>query len=142
MKTLIFKALAPYLTALMIVFAFFVFIRGHNDPGGGFIGGLIMVSALAIHGLAYDVSATKRALLIPPLNIAAFGVLCALFSGLPSVFMNVPFLTGFWAKMHFPGFNMTLATPFLFDLGVFLVVTGAVGMIGLSLESEREKTPS
>ena len=55
MSTLIFRTIAPYLTSLMVLFSVFVLLRGHNEPGGGFIGGLIAVSALAIYGIAFGV---------------------------------------------------------------------------------------
>ena len=52
MRTLILRTAAPYLTSLMLLFSIFVLLRGHNEPGGGFIGGLIAVSAFAIQGIA------------------------------------------------------------------------------------------
>jgi multisubunit Na+/H+ antiporter MnhB subunit len=55
MNTLIFRTIAPVLTALMLLFSVFVLLRGHNEPGGGFIGGLIAASALAIFGIARGV---------------------------------------------------------------------------------------
>ena len=48
MRTLIFRSLAPFLSSLMLLFSVFVLLRGHNQPGGGFIGGLIAASAFAI----------------------------------------------------------------------------------------------
>lgn len=134
MQTLIFRALAPYLTALIMVFAVFVFLRGHNQPGGGFIGGLIAASSLAIYGLAYDVRSIRRALVVSPIALAAFGLLLALLSGIPSFFFHLPFLTGIWESVWILGIEIALSTPILFDLGVFLVVMGAVGAVGLCLE--------
>ena len=55
MNTLIFRTFAPFLTALMLLFSIFVLLRGHNEPGGGFIGGLIGASAFAIYGIAFGV---------------------------------------------------------------------------------------
>ena len=52
MNTLIFRTIAPLLVAVMLVFSVFVLLRGHNEPGGGFIGGLIAASAIAIYGMA------------------------------------------------------------------------------------------
>ena len=66
MRTLIFRTAAPYLTALMLLFSIFVLLRGHNEPGGGFIGGLIAVSAFAIHGIAFGVHQVRRAIVFPP----------------------------------------------------------------------------
>lgn len=60
MSTLIFRTIAPYLAALMLLFSLFVLLRGHNLPGGGFIGGLIAASSVAIYGIAYGVNAVRR----------------------------------------------------------------------------------
>ena len=75
MNTLIFRTVAPDLTALMLLFSVFVLLRGHNEPGGGFIGGLIAASAFAIYGIAFGVPAVRRALHFHPLAIAGFGLL-------------------------------------------------------------------
>ncbi len=61
MRTIIFRTIAPYLSALMVLFSIFVLLRGHNEPGGGFIGGLIAASALAIFGIACGVASVRRA---------------------------------------------------------------------------------
>ena len=84
MNTLIFRTAAPFLTALMLLFSVFVLLRGHNEPGGGFIGGLIAASALAIYGIACGVTAVRRAIMFHPLAIAGFGLLAATVAGFPN----------------------------------------------------------
>jgi len=137
MNTLIFRTFAPGLAALMVMFSIFVLLRGHNEPGGGFIGGLIAASAFAIYGIANGVDNVRRALYFRPLTISAFGVLLAAVSGLPGLFQGKPFLTGLW---WFPEINETvklaLSTPLLFDIGVWLGVVGAVLAIALALEED------
>nr|WP_272210620.1 MnhB domain-containing protein [Marinicella sp. W31]MDC2876521.1 MnhB domain-containing protein [Marinicella sp. W31] len=66
MNTLIFRTAAPFLSALMMLFSIFVLLRGHNAPGGGFIGGLIAASAIAIFGIASGVAAVRRAVFFIP----------------------------------------------------------------------------
>ena len=51
MNTIIFRTMAPVIVSIMLVFAVYVCLRGHNEPGGGFIGGLIAASAIAILAL-------------------------------------------------------------------------------------------
>ncbi|MGG2476302.1 MnhB domain-containing protein, partial [Rhizobium sp. BR5] len=75
MNTLILRTVAPVVTSLMVLFSIFVLLRGHNEPGGGFIGGLIAVSALSIYGIAYGVAAVRRAIVFHPLAIAGAGLL-------------------------------------------------------------------
>ena len=62
MNTLIFRTIAPLLVVVMLVFSVFILLRGHNEPGGGFIGGLIAASAIAIYGMAAGPAAVRRAL--------------------------------------------------------------------------------
>ncbi|MBB3608799.1 Na+/H+ antiporter subunit B [Rhizobium sp. BK602] len=137
MNTLIFRTAAPFLTALMLLFSVFVLLRGHNEPGGGFIGGLIAASGFAIYGIACGVTAVRRAIVFHPLAIAGFGLLAATVAGLLSVFFGVPFMTGLWIYPHLFGVEVPLSSVMLFDTGVYLVVVGAITSIALALE-ERE----
>ncbi|OAP40744.1 cation:proton antiporter [Sinorhizobium glycinis] len=134
MKSVIFRTVAPVLTSLMALFSIFVLLRGHNEPGGGFIGGLIAVSALAIYGMAYGVETVRRAIFFHPMAIAGAGLLAATLAGLISIFARVPFMTGLWIYPAILGLEVPLSTVLLFDAGVYLVVVGAIGSIALSLE--------
>ncbi|MDQ0454333.1 Na+/H+ antiporter subunit B [Rhizobium paknamense] len=137
MNTLIFRTLAPFITALMLFFSLFVLLRGHNEPGGGFIGGLIAASAFAIYGMAFGVQAVRRALRVHPLSIAGSGLLLSVLSGLVSAPLGVPFMTGLWAYPVIFGVEVPIATVMSFDVGVYLVVVGAITSIALAL-GERE----
>ncbi|MBW9053668.1 Na+/H+ antiporter subunit B [Rhizobium mesosinicum] len=137
MNTVIFRTVAPFITALMLLFSVFILLRGHNEPGGGFIGGLIAASALAIYGIAFGVQAVRRAMRFHPLAIAGFGLLLSCIAGLVSIFFAMPFMTGLWIYPVVFGVEVPLSSVMLFDLGVYLVVLGAVASIALALE-ERE----
>ncbi|MFN7009602.1 MAG: Na+/H+ antiporter subunit B [Allorhizobium sp.] len=137
MNTLIFRTVAPFLTALMLLFSIFVLLRGHNEPGGGFIGGLIAASAFAMYGIAFGVQAVRRALWFHPMSIAGAGLLLSTMSGMISVIFGVPFMTGLWIYPEFFGVEVPLATVISFDVGVYLVVVGSITSIALALE-ERE----
>jgi len=138
MRTLIFRTVAPYLTSLMILFSIFVLLRGHNEPGGGFIGGLIAASALAIYGIAFGVSPVRRAIRFHPMALSGFGLLLAAIAGILSIFQGVPYLTGLWIYPQIFGVELALSTPMLFDIGVYFVVFGAITSTALALE-ERER---
>jgi multicomponent Na+:H+ antiporter subunit B len=135
MTTLIFRTVAPFLTALMVLFSLFVLLRGHNEPGGGFIGGLIAVSAFAIFGIANGVAAVRKALWFHPLAISAFGLFIACLAGVLSVFFAVPFMTGLWVYPSVLGVEIPLSSVMLFDAGVYLVVVGAITSVALALEA-------
>jgi multicomponent Na+:H+ antiporter subunit B len=138
MRTLIFRTMAPYLASLMILFSIFVLLRGHNEPGGGFIGGLIAASAFAIYGIACGVSPVRRALYFHPMTISGFGLFLGAFSGLLSYAFEVPFMTGLWATIELAGVPLDLSTPLFFDIGVYLVVLGTMTSIALALEEREE----
>jgi multicomponent Na+:H+ antiporter subunit B len=135
MNTVIFRTAAPFLTALMVLFSIFVLLRGHNEPGGGFIGGLIAASAFAIYGIACGVAPVRRALVLHPVAISAIGLLAAGVSGLLSALAGVPYLTALWVYPTIFGTEVALSTPLLFDVGVYLVVLGAFASIMLELEA-------
>ena len=136
MNSIIFRFTAPYLTSLMVLFSIFVLLRGHNEPGGGFIGGLIAASAVAIYGLAGGVASVRRAMHFDPMTLAAVGLILSVLAGCASIVAGTPFLSGLW---WFPAVldGVAISTPLFFDIGVYLVVVGAVSSIALTLaESE------
>jgi multicomponent Na+:H+ antiporter subunit B len=135
-NTLIFRTVAPFLTALMLLFSVFVLLRGHNEPGGGFIGGLIAASGLAIYGIARGVGAVRQALFFHPLSVAGFGLLLSTAAGLLSILFDVPFMTGLWIYPTLFGAEVPLSSVMLFDVGVYLVVLGAITSIALALEEK------
>ncbi|MES0882939.1 Na(+)/H(+) antiporter subunit B [Roseibium sp. SCP14] len=137
MRTVIFRTIAPYLAALMVLFSIFVLLRGHNEPGGGFIGGLIAASALAIFGIACGVASVRRAIVFHPMSISGFGLFIGALAGTLSFFQNQPFMTSQWLIFDLFDVEIPLSTPLVFDIGVYLVVVGAISSIALSLE-ERE----
>ena len=138
MKSLIFRTIAPVIVSVMILFSIFVLLRGHNEPGGGFIGGLIAVAALSIYGIAFGVETVRRAIVFHPLSIAGAGLLMATLSGLLSMVFHVPFMTGLWVYPVVLGEEIPLSSVMTFDIGVYLVVVGAVTSIALSLEERGE----
>jgi multicomponent Na+:H+ antiporter subunit B len=129
MNSLILRTLAPVITLLMVAFSIFVTLRGHNSPGGGFIGGLLAASGVALYALAFGVEPTRRMLRVHPLSIAAVGLILSAVSGLASALYGVPYMTGLWFDI-----GIDVATVMSFDIGVYLVVTGAFSSILLALE--------
>jgi multicomponent Na+:H+ antiporter subunit B len=136
LNTLIFRTIAPLIVVVMVVFSFFVMLRGHNEPGGGFIGGLIAASAIAIHGMAFGPAAVYKALKAHPITFAGLGVVMAALSGLLSLAYQVPFLTGLWLELHLGDTEVAISTPMVFDIGVYLVVFGTISAVALGLEDE------
>ena len=127
----IFQTAARLLMPLLLVFSVFLLLRGHNQPGGGFVGGLIASAAFALYAISFGVRRARKALLVTPLTLLGAGLLIALGSGVPAVLRGQPYLTALWAFRPLP-----VGTPALFDAGVFLVVAGVVLMMIFSLAEE------
>ncbi len=139
MNTVIFKTVAPIIAAIMLVFSVFVLLRGHNEPGGGFIGGLIAASAIAIYGIGASVEEVRKAMRVDPLAIAGLGVILAASTGLISAFFGQPFMTSQWLYFTFADSNVALSTPMFFDIGVYLVVFGTISAVALALEEPEDE---
>ncbi|ANJ66733.1 monovalent cation/H+ antiporter subunit A [Halothiobacillus diazotrophicus] len=144
-QPLLFQTLSQLLLPLTLVFGLYILLRGHNAPGGGFIAGLIVASALITQYLAQGVRATERKLLIPTHGAIGFGLLLALGTGLAAIAAGFPFLTSTFGHWEIPLIgSVELASAMMFDLGVFLVVLGAsvlmlVHMAHLELRPSGEK---
>lgn len=109
---------------VLLVYSLFLLQRGHNAPGGGFVGGLVAAAAFALVALA-DGSLRARALLrIQPMTLMGLGLLVAAGSGVVGLVRGGAFMQGVWpawAKLPVIG---KIGTPFTFDIGVFMVVLG------------------
>ncbi len=126
MTSLILRATARSLLPVLLLFSWIILYRGHNLPGGGFIGGLTAAAGFIIVGLSEDIEQAKRILRISPLSLMAVGLLTAALSGVIGVMTGAPFMTGIWLntfEMPVVG-TIHLGTPMLFDVGVYLAVCG------------------
>lgn len=138
MNSIILSAATRILMPLILILSVFVFYRGHNEPGGGFIGGLLAATAFALLEKAQGLAAARRALRFRPESIAAVGLGCALVSGVWGGLVYGYFLKGVWPWYGYDAageqFGVPLGSIFLFDLGVYLVVLGSVLAILFALE--------
>jgi len=135
MPSLILRTTARFLMPLLLLFSVYLFGRGHNEPGGGFAAGLVAATALALYSIAFSAAEARRVLRVEPRVLIGVGLLAAVASGLLSLFAGRPFLTGLWGYIVLPGLGrVEVGTPVLFDLGVYLAVTGVTLAIILALE--------
>ncbi|PXX98504.1 monovalent cation/H+ antiporter subunit A [Halomonas sp. LBP4] len=126
----ILTSISMALLPLALLVSAFIFLRGHNLPGGGFIAGLITAVALILLYMARGVEWTQRRLDFPYQPVAVAGVGIATLTGLGSWLFGRPFLTSAFGHFHLPLLGeFELATAMLFDLGVYLAVVGATLMI-------------
>lgn len=124
MRSLILSTATRYMLPLLLLFSVFLLVRGHNDPGGGFVGGLVGAAAFALYVLAFDVETARRALAVDSKTLIGLGLLTALASGLVGPVGGRPLLTGVWTQHAVPLLGK-VGTPMLFDVGVYMVVVGA-----------------
>ena len=137
MSSLILRTSTRLVVTLLLLFALFLLLRGHNEPGGGFVGGLVAAAAFALYIIADGPAAARRALHVDPRTLIAVGLLVAAGCGVMSLLAGQPFLTARWGELPFPGLApVALGTPLLFDTGVFLVVLGVTQTIILALAEE------
>lgn len=134
-QSLILSTATRYLLPLLLLFSFFLLLRGHNEPGGGFVGGLVAAAAFALYAIALDVEAARGVLKVDPRILIGVGVLTAASSGILSLLAGKPFLTALWFKQPLPVLGK-VGTPLFFDIGVYLLVLGVTLMIIFSLVEE------
>jgi multicomponent Na+:H+ antiporter subunit B len=137
MTSIILRLTARLLLPLLLLFSLFLFVRGHNEPGGGFAAGLVAASAWALFAIAYSPAIARRALRVDPRLLIGLGLMLALLGGLPGLFGAGAFLTGMWVELNVPGVGVIeLGTPVLFDLGVYVAVFGVTLTIIFALAEE------
>lgn len=137
MESVILRTAIRFLFPLLLLSSVFLFLRGHNEPGGGFVGGLVASGAVGLYAIAHDVASAQQVLRVSPRILIGSGLLTSLSCGLAPLFVGRPFLTGLWFKTNTAVFGeFHLGTPLLFDLGVYLVVTGVTLVFVFSLLEE------
>ena len=130
-QSVILKTATRLMVGVILVFAAYLLLRGHHEPGGGFAGALVAGTAFALFGIAEGPGKVRRAVRIRPAAIAMTGLATAAAAGLPGVLAGGPFLTGAWWNVTT---HIAVGTPILFDIGVFLAVLGAILAVLLALE--------
>ncbi|MFC0473573.1 Na(+)/H(+) antiporter subunit B [Halalkalibacter kiskunsagensis] len=124
-------------TFIILAFSVYLFFAGHNNPGGGFIGGLMTASALLLMYLGFDMKSIKSALPFNFTSMIAIGLLIAIATGVSSMLFGYPFLTQFFEYYQLPILGETeLTTALPFDLGVYLVVVGIALTIILTIAED------
>ena len=138
---LILPATSRVLFYLVLIYSIYIFFRGHHNPGGGFVSGLMAASALIIWALAYERPAAVALMPVKARHVMAAGLLLVVSLGLGAVLLGYPFLTQAFTEFELPLLGrVELATALLFDLGVWLVVFGSMSGIVISMSNDRPIT--
>jgi multicomponent Na+:H+ antiporter subunit B len=132
--SLILRAGTQVLLPLFLLYSVFLLLRGHDEPGGGFTGGLVAATGFVLHAFAHGFPAARRLLRADPGVLIGCGLALALASGLPSLVAGQAYLTSRWTTVKVGRlWELHVGTPLLFDLGVYLVVVGVALKIALTL---------
>ena len=122
---------------IIVTLGIYLFFAGHNSPGGGFIGGLVLGSAIVLLYLTYDIETVKKSIPVDFKKVAAVGVLLATGTAAGSIFFDVPFLTQTDDYFNLPLLGKThLTTVTIFEAGVALTVIGVLATIILSISED------
>lgn len=133
----ILQSVSKVVVFIILTLALYLFFSGHNAPGGGFIGGLVLASTFVLLLLAFDIETVRRGIPVEFKLVAASGAAIVLLSGLGAVVFGEPFLTQSFAHFDVPFFGeIELTTVTIFETGVALAVVGVVVTIILSISED------
>ena len=133
MNTMILRETTRRLVPLILVFSVFLLLRGHEQPGGGFVGGLVASIAFSLYAFVFGPQAARGILRADPRAVGAVGLAVAIASGfVGSIRDAAPFLTGQWGTLA----GLKIGTPVMFDVGVYLVVIGVVLTLVIGIKEQ------
>lgn len=123
MTSLIFRTATAIILPVLLLFSIVVLFRGHNEPGGGFVGGLVAASAFALFAMAHGTDGARRMLRARLFTLLGTGLAVALASAIFAMLFALPFMQGMWTSFGVPGLGeIKVGTPVVFDIGVYLTV--------------------
>lgn len=137
MNSLLLTTLARGLIGVLLIISLYLLYRGHNEPGGGFIGGLVAAVAFALAAKGLGIDTAKKMLRLDPRTIIGLGMLTALASGMVAMLKGEPIFTGQWMFVGLDAEGnggFPLSNVLFFDIGVYLIVVGATMLFFFCLE--------
>jgi multicomponent Na+:H+ antiporter subunit B len=133
-NSLILRTASPLLLILLALYSMFVLWRGHYEPGGGFVGGLLLAGGVALHALSTDSFKARAVLRALPRTLIGVGLLVGVASGVAGLFAGAELFAPLWGG-YIPGLGAVGTVP-LFGISVYLVVAGTSTEILLTLAEE------
>jgi multicomponent K+:H+ antiporter subunit A len=112
------------------VLAVYLFMRGHNQPGGGFVAGLVLSIAFILQYIVSGTRWVEANMVLMPQKWIAVGLLTAITTGLGSLALGYPFLTSHTAHLDLPWLGkIHVPSALFYDIGIFTLVVGATLLI-------------
>lgn len=135
------QSVSKYIFVLIHVLAVYLFFKGHNEPGGGFIAGLASSISFILIAMSGGTTLAKRILIINPLTFAGIGLFLAYFTSLAPTLVGLPFIFHKMIHLTLPIWgDVHIGTPALFDLGVYMVVIGVTSKAMFILSDELDQS--
>jgi multicomponent K+:H+ antiporter subunit A len=127
---------------ILAVFATYLFLRGHNEPGGGFSAGVTMSIAFILQYMAGGTRWVEERLRVLPVRWVGAGLLIAAVTGIGAWLFGLPFLKSYYEYVEIPILGrIPLSSATVFDLGVFVLVVGATVLMLIALAHQSIRTP-
>jgi monovalent cation:proton antiporter len=137
MHSLILTTVTRLVFFVVLLFSVYLLLRGHNNPGGGFIAGVMTALGILLQAIASDLHYVRQVFRVEPRLLAGVGLLTSLITGLVPMLFGYPFLTSTFGHLHAPWLgDVELASAFFFDLGVYGVVVGREGRLVMTQAAE------
>lgn len=137
MTSLILQTASRVLSPLTLLVSVGLLARGHDQPGGGFVGGLVAAAAFGLHSISFGVRAARATLPCDPRSLIAAGLLVAACVAAAPLALGEPFFTAIWVRAQVAAIGQVeLGSPLVFDVGVYLTVAGAALCMLFVLEEE------
>lgn len=138
-NNLILRSTSSLIIFVLLGFAIYLLIAGHNSPGGGFVGGLVTSAAILLMYIAYGEKTVKKILPINFITLIPVGLFIATLTGLGAILFHVPFLTHTFGTISVPLIgDIEIATAMFFDIGVYVTVLGTTMTIILHIAFDRD----
>lgn len=139
MKTIFATIAAKYLKPVLMVLSVIILLRGHNNPGGGFIAALVLASGIIFQAVIDASDDRIESLKKVSRILVTSGMISVLLAAMAGLIAGEPFLSALWTEIRLPvAGQVELGTPMLFDTGIYLVVTGGLLLIFQSVIQEIE----
>ncbi|WP_066188453.1 MULTISPECIES: Na(+)/H(+) antiporter subunit B [Gracilibacillus] len=138
-NNVILRTVTKLVTFIILTLSVYLFLAGHHNPGGGFVGGLVLASAFVLMFISFDIETIRKAIPVDFKLVAAFGALLSVGTGFGSLLFGKNFLSQTFGYFQLPFFGETeLSTVMLFEAGVALVVVGVVVTIILNISKDEQ----
>lgn len=133
----ILQTVAKVVVFIILTLGIYIFLAGHHNPGGGFVGGFVLASALVLLYLAFDIQTVHKGLPFDFKLVAALGAFIAVATGIGALFFGQPFLSQTYLDWNLPLIGeLSISTVTIFEAGVALAVVGVVITIITSISED------